>query len=101
MKVMGAIAAAWIYLVGVAFFIARFVLYVRLTCARVGVRLMWSGSPGYLERRYADAPEAVRVRLRTTFRIHELLKRTLLWSLAAGVLAIVAALVLQGLRGGG
>jgi hypothetical protein len=95
MRVIGTIAAAWLYVAGIAFFVTRFVLYVRLTFSRVGVRLIWSGIPGYLEQRYADAPEAIKVRLRSTFRIHQLLKRIFVWSLAAFVVGWAAALAFR------
>jgi hypothetical protein len=47
--------------------------------------------PGYLERKYRDAPEAVKLRLKSIFRVHEGLKMNLVFSLAAAILVLVAA----------
>lgn len=98
MKAIGTLAAAWLFLTALAFFVARFVLFVRLASARAGVRMVWSGIPGYLERKYRAAPAEVRVRLASSFRVHEVLKVVLLLSLALGLLGLVVATKCMTLR---
>lgn len=91
MKAIVTGTAVWLILSVFAFFVVRFVLFVTLVCARTGVRIAWSGMPGYLERKYRDAPEAVKLRVRGVFRVHEGLKRNLIFSLPAAILVLVAA----------
>jgi hypothetical protein len=57
---------------------------------------VWSGIPGYLERKFMDAPAEVRVQLESTFRVHQVLKKVLLLSVAVGLLGLIVATKCRG-----
>lgn len=95
MTTIATVAAAWVLLCACGFFVTRFVLLVRLMAARTGVRFVWSGLPGYLERKYMEADAEVRARLATTFRVQRVLKWLLLISVAVSALALLATAPLR------
>lgn len=69
----------------------RIVLWARLVRSGVEVTYRLVGVPWYLERRYAAAPEPVRLRLASVLRWHRVLLYNLLLSIVTS-LALLALL---------